>query len=322
MRSLEVLSELAASQLGCFTTEQASTLGIDRRVLLRRERRGELRRLTARVWVATAVPVTDEVCARAALLHVGGGAVLSHDSSAACFDVPGFQLVPIHVTSRRSHRNDQRGDDLVIAGRPVKHHTSKVLPAHHSCEVKGLPTMTPTRMLFSLSTRVHPHRLARIIDRAWAQRLTNWRRLHAMFAELARRGRGRIATMRRILDARGAEYRPPESNLEARAGQILRSSTVGRYKRQVVVGDEDGVIGRVDYLNRELGVIVEIDSDVHHTSPSDTAADAVRDGRLERAGYLVVRIPEYEVWYERDAVLDRVQAAEARARSARSRPAA
>lgn len=322
MRSLEDLTDLAASQLGCFTSRQAADLGIDRRVLLRRERRGELRRLTSRVWVASAVPITDEVCARAALLHIGGGAVLSHDSAAACFDIPGFTLAPIHVTSRRSHRNDQRGDDLVIAGRRVFHHTSKVLPDHHSCEVNGIPTMTPTRMLFSLSTRVHAHRLARMIDRVWAHRRTSWRRLRAMFSELARRGRGRIATMRRILDARGAEYRPPESNLEARAGQILRCSALGRYERQVVVGDEDGDIGRVDYLNRELGVVVEIDSDVHHTSPSDTTADAVRDNRLERAGYIVARVPEHEVWYDRDAMVDRVRVAEARARAARARIAA
>jgi len=310
------LAERAAEQLGCFTTKQARDLGIDRRMLARRERAGEYRRLTPRVWVAASVPISDELCASAALLHLGDDAVLSHDTAGACWAYPGFRMAPVHVTTPRRNRNDQRGDDLVIAGRKVIHHTTKVLPRHHSVLRGGLRVMTPTRTLFALSARVPAKRLERLIDRAWALKLTSGPRLHAMFAELARRGRGRIATMRRLLSVRGEEYRPPDSNLEARAQEILRSHRLGPFERQVVVGDDVGAIGRVDLLGTRLPVVVEIDSDVHHRSIVDREADAVRDTRLEAAGYIVVRIPEYEVWFDTRAMVDRVREAERRARRA------
>lgn len=311
------LAETAAGQLGCFTTKQARELGIDRRMLVRRERSGEYRRLTPRVWVAASTPITDELCASAALLHLGDGAVLSHDSAAAYWRLPGFRLAPIHVTTPRRNRNEQRGDGLVIAGRKVMHHTTKVLPRHHSVDRGGLRVMTPTRTLFALSARVHAIRLERLIDRAWALKLTSGARLHAMFSELARRGRGRIATMRRLLGVRGEEYRAPESNLEARAQEILRLHRLGPFERQVVVGDDAGIIGRVDFLGTRLPVIVEIDSDVHHRSIVDEEADAVRDARLEAAGYIVVRVPEYEVWFDTPAMVERIREGERRASRAR-----
>ncbi|HWI04368.1 MAG TPA: DUF559 domain-containing protein [Acidimicrobiales bacterium] len=54
--------------------------------------------------------------------------------------------------------------------------------------------------------------------------------------------------------------------------------------------------------------ILAIDSDLHHTSLLDKAADADRDAALAAAGYTVVRIKEHEVWHRPDEVVRRLLA--------------
>lgn len=54
-------------------------------------------------------------------------------------------------------------------------------------------------------------------------------------------------------------------------------------------------IGRVDFLDPDRRLVVEIDSDIHHTSLADRASDARRDAAMRAAGYTVLRIGEEAV---------------------------
>ena len=113
--------------------------------------------------------------------------------------------------------------------------------------------------------------------------------------------------MRRLLADRAGAYVPPESNMEARFQVLARRAGVKTLVRQRDVSGDDW-IGRVDFLDPEKRLVVEIDSDLHHTSLLDESADAQRDAALAEAGYTVVRIDEYDVWHRPQEVLRRLLA--------------
>lgn len=313
MPDFAALNEIAAAQLTCFTRAQAHEFGVDSRILLRRIRDHQYRELTSRVLVPVSTPVTDKIRARAATLHIGGDAAATQYTGSAAWGIPGFRYAPLHVLSSRAGRGQASGAPLRIEGRLVVPHTTTYLPPHHVVDLNGLPVLTPTRLLFSLSTCIHPGRLARLVDWAWARRYTNGPLLHTTFAELERRGRGRITVMRAILDSRGLDYIPPESNLEARIDEQLARRGLGPYDRQVDLGDEFSWLARVDFGHRFRKVVIEVDGDLHHLALADKQADERRAEALRRAGYEVVRITEFEVWHDIEPAMARVRKAELRA---------
>src|SRR3546814_16333358 len=70
-----------------------------------------------------------------------------------------------------------------------------------------------------------------------------------------------IRTMRQVLATRGLDYVPPASNLEARFEQILLQAGEAPMRRQVDIGDGDRWIGRVDFRDADLPLLVEIPSE-------------------------------------------------------------
>jgi very-short-patch-repair endonuclease len=57
------------------------------------------------------------------------------------------------------------------------------------------------------------------------------------------------------------------------------------------------VVGTVDYVDDDLGLLVEVDSELHHTSLLDQQRDAERDAAMLAAGFRkVVRVFEEDIW--------------------------
>lgn len=54
-------------------------------------------------------------------------------------------------------------------------------------------------------------------------------------------------------------------------------------------------IARVDFFYRRLRLVIEIDSDLHHSSKLDRESDARRDAALKAAGFRVMRITEQQL---------------------------
>jgi very-short-patch-repair endonuclease len=74
------------------------------------------------------------------------------------------------------------------------------------------------------------------------------------------------------------------------------------FKRQVVLG------GRyiTDFFAPSVGLVVEVDGNVHHSS---SAADARRDELLRRLGYRVVHVGAAQVLRDVEAAIQVVRAA-------------
>lgn len=295
------LRALARAQRCAFTTTQAVALGASEGMLRQRVRNGSLVRLAPRVFVIGGAPITDEVLLLAAWLECGGRSALSHETAAAHWGFPGFTNKPIQLLRRRD------GTFPPVSLGRVR--TTRELPDTQIVDADGLLVTTPARTLFDLAPRIHPGRLEKLLDRAWSRRLVDWRIMHRTLLELRRRGRAGIRVMRDLLEVRPVDYVPPDSNLEARFRQVLRDGFQPEMDRQVNVGNDVAWLGRVDFVDRAKKVIVEVQSDLHHTSVSDRQADEARICALTEAGWQIVEIPEFELWYRPTEVRRKVRAA-------------
>jgi len=223
-----------------------------------------------------------------AVLDTGPGSAVSHGSAATIWRLPGFALKITHVT--RARIRSKRTSDVAVVHHP------RLLAASHVTEWHGIPVTTLARTLFDVAADVHPGRLERLVDTVVAKSPSTLAALHVMREELSASGRGGTAAMRAVLDSRPPGYVAPATGLEARFARILADAGEPPLERQVDVGGHEWV-GRVDFLDRALGLVVEVDSDLHHTSPLDRAHDRRRDERLRAAGWRqVVRVSEDDVW--------------------------
>jgi hypothetical protein len=146
--------------------------------------------------------------------------------------------------------------------------------------------------------------------------------LHATLDELRRRGRPLVATMRELIEARPADYLPPESGLEARFQQILARDGQRPLRRQVDTGDGTRWMGRVDFRDDRCPYVAQIDGDRYHRALLDREADAIQTAALVEAGYVVDRIRAHDVWHRAHEVCTRVRRGRAQAQHRTVQPIA
>ncbi|MGH8984868.1 MAG: DUF559 domain-containing protein [Acidimicrobiia bacterium] len=299
----EKLRVLAGEQHGAASWEQARGLGFTRAGLRRRLGRGEWRAVTPRVLLLRGAPASELQTAMIAVLDAGPGAVLSHHAAAALWDLPGFLLRDLHVTRPRG--GPRRRTPLAVV------HACRVVHQDHVTAHNGIPVTTPARTLFDLAALVHPKRVERALETAWSKHLVDGARMVAMLDDLGRRGRAGTSVMRLVLSERGPDYVPPASGLEGRFRDLLARAGLRPMVRQVDVGREQW-LGRVDFVDRSLGLIVQIDSERYHGSLIDKRADDAQTAALEAAGFIVERFTDTEVWYCGDEVVARLREARRR----------
>lgn len=236
----------------------------------------------------------------APVLDAGPGAVLWGYAAAQWWGFGRFRSFPVDVA--RPPCAMQR-DHL---GRV--HQTTTLHPALDVVVHRDIPIARPERLILWLArefTSRYGHdvgalRLERTIDHAWRLRLLSPTRIHALADERSGKGNAGIVVLRQLLEKRPVDYRPADSNLEARWEEIV-GTMAGQFRRQVVVGDEEP-IGRFDAAHVSRALVVEIHSEAFHTMPSDIERDAERVDRLLAAGYSVVIYWEHDIWHDASTV--------------------
>lgn len=295
-----VIHELAARQHGAVSRSQLRQLGVSSRHIARRVEGGALVALSREVLVLAGSAPTAARRSMAAVLQVPGRTGLSHRSAGAHWRILPAAPSAVEVLTER------RGRTVVSPLGPV--HTTTMLPDRHLTIVDGIPITVPVRVLFDLAHVVHPKRLERLIDSAWRMRLVSGRLLRRTLADLAEQGRPGIQIMRELIEERGDGYRPPDSNVEARFQELMADIGIRSFERQVDLGGMDWA-GRVDFIDRAIALIVEVDSATFHLSITDVADDEARRKKLEDAGFTIVTVSDFEVWHEPDVVKERIREA-------------
>jgi very-short-patch-repair endonuclease len=276
-------------------------------------RSGRWELLGARVLRLCGAPKSDAQRALAAVFDASPGAVLHMRSALAWFGLRGFDLRTIDVarprglsalttTLGRTHRiRELRAQDVVV--------------------VRGIPTETPLRAIWAEAARCSGRgrheiglpRIGRLLDDAHVRGLVTWAALHESVAGTGKRGRSGSAIMRALADDRLPGTSPTESRNEDRFEQIASAGGIHSVRRQVWIGGHEP-IGRADYRDDELPLVIEVNSTTYHSSPSDRAADEVRYRRFNDAGFTVAVVWEHDLWSDPGTVVDTVKQARKHAR--------
>lgn len=294
------MCDLAERQHSVVSRCQARNLGADRWALRRRVASGRWQLATPEVLRLAGVAGSFTQGCMVAVLHAGEGAAVSHLAAAALWGVPGFSEERVEVSRQRGaarHRS-----------LPARLHEPRYLPEHHCTVRYGVPVTSVARTMFDLSARLHPQRTERALENALTRKLVTLKALHAVTIELVEHGRTGSALMRQLLADRGVGYIPPASGLEARFLALLAAAGLDLPACQVDLGGESW-IGRVDFYYCHVRLIIEIDSDIHHTAKLDIESDERRDAALRAAGFEVLRIKENELLNQPRLVVAKVRAA-------------
>ncbi|QXC61566.1 endonuclease domain-containing protein [Aquihabitans sp. G128] len=282
------LARWAEAQHGLVTRAQVRAVGISDE--------GWWHRLATERWVA----ITHRVARRpgaprtvaqrllAAALDVGPSSYLSHGSALAHWGVNGFDVEPIDLIVVRGGR--ETATKLATVHRPCH------LPDPFGTVLDGVPVVRPALALLQVAHGLHPLRLKRVLDQMWAKRLLSGPSMRRELGPLMHRGRPGTAALRRLLDSLPEHYVPPATGLEGRFDEILERAGLPTMRRQVDLGDDEHWSGRVDFRDRELPLVVEIDSERYHSALSAVEDDAAREAKLVAAGFSVLRLTDHDVW--------------------------
>lgn len=296
------IKRLAEHQHGVVSNDQARALGVASHALLLLGGGSQWERVNPRVLRVVGARRSTRQLLMAAVLDAGVGAVASHETAAALWRLPGSTFARIHVTrgGRRSSR------DLPLA---ILHRPTALLP-HHITTVDGIPCTSVARTIFDLAgSGTRQARVEHLVNQVTKRSPGTLAALHQVLAELSQRGRPGITTMRAVLEGRPVGVRLPESALEARFERLLHEAGQRPLERQIDLGGHEW-LGRVDFLDRELRLVVEVDSELHHTSPEDLARDAARDAGLLAAGFRgITRVGEESIWHRPWEAVHQVAAA-------------
>jgi hypothetical protein len=312
-KALRLTIELARTQAGAFATEQANECGLSRHALSRAARAGLIERRAVGVYVAGGAPPSWRQELWVAQLAVGPRSAIGGRAAGQLLGMRGFRSDAIEVITHEGGAHRLRGGIL---------RETFWLPEEHIITIEGLRVTTVARTCFDVAgsppcrgTLTHPVR--REVHKRWVKRVINSGMadlgltidgMVRVLVALGRRGKPGTAIVREILHEFGPDYVPTDTGLEFSFVDLLEANRIDQPERQVDMSDEQGWIGRVDFLYRLARLVVEIDGPEHDT-PLQKAVDAARDERLRAAGWRVLRIHWLELLHNPERVIRRLMAA-------------
>jgi very-short-patch-repair endonuclease len=274
------LSSVASAQRALITHRQARDAGLSEDAIRHRIDSGRWERVHIGVYGIAGAPHSWHRDLAAACLATGAGAVVSHRSAAALWELDGIAPDVVEITVARPLCHRLRG---VVVHRSSDIHTS--VTAMRS----GLPVTDPMRTLVDLGAVVHRRVVERALDHALSRRLATPVSLGRELEAVARRGRRGAGVLRLLLEARSGGGAVPDSVLEARLLRLCRDHAlpVPVCQHEVRVGRR--LLGRVDFAFPERRLAVEVDGYEHHSSLAAFQRDRVRQNDLVAAGWTVLR---------------------------------
>lgn len=281
------MAALAWRQHGVVTRAQLRGLGLSDRSVDRRLAVGRLHPVWRGVFAVGHPGLSPDGRRMAAVLAVGAGAVLSHRSAAALWNLP-VREPGLEVTSTRRVRD-----------RPaLRVHFARALGPRASTSVRGIPVTTPIRTLVDLAGSLDEPALRRATRQAEVLRLVDSRTLVA--AAAGRPGAVRLARLA------ADEPTPTHSELEDRALELLARHGLPRPEVNVALRE---LGAEVDLLFRAQRVAIECDGARVHDTRLVRRDDARRQARLEAAGYRVLRVSWEQVTREANQTAARIRLA-------------
>jgi very-short-patch-repair endonuclease len=269
------VAQLASDQHGVVTKAQLRGFGLADRAIEARAAAGRLHRIHRGVYAVGHPLLTTEGRWMAAVLACGRGAVLSHRSAAALWDLRRSERARIDVTSPTNAGRTRQGVDA---------HRARTLPPDERALVRGIPCTSVARTLVDLAEVVNVRALERACNQAEVLWLLETRALEATLARA--HGRHGAALLGRILAAGSRAETPTRSELERRFLALCHAARLPRPQVNLWIAD---AAVEVDFAWAAQRLVAETDGRAYHATRRAFEEDRRRDQRLALAGYRVVR---------------------------------
>lgn len=228
----------------------------------------------------------------AALLACGEWAILSHRSAANLWSLlsyPATGPVWITVPPERS------------AGRPrIKICRARLLPRDMR-ERHGLRLTSPPRTILDLSLLLDEDELEHVVAEAQFRRLASDAELRAQLQ--GNEGKRGAAKLRRVLDLPGGPKRTRSKGERAMLRELRKARVTGFETNARIHGYE------VDFLWRELGVVVELDGWDGHSGRVAFERDRLKIARLVAHGLTVIPVTGRQLRNDPGGVMNRLERA-------------
>jgi very-short-patch-repair endonuclease len=262
------VAELAAKQHGVIGAWQLEELGWDREALRRQVAKGFLHRIHHGVYAVGHPEATPNGVLMAALLACGPGAVLSHRSAAAVWDLRQAST-PIPDVSVPRSRERRPG---------VRMHRPRKLEPQDVTVHNGFPVTTVTRTLVDMAGTTTPQRLNTMFEAAIRRGLLDTKRA----ADLCSGRRGAKNLMRLLAQATEPDRTRSELERLFRRGCEKHGLPLPSFNAWLLSQEVDALWGHER-------VVVELDSWEYHRTRAAFERDRARDAALVAAGYRPLR---------------------------------
>lgn len=275
------LCRLAAARHGVFSRWEAIRAGATKSMIWRRVNAGRWERLHQGVYRLAGVPRSWPQMLMAACLGGGAGAVASHRSAAALWELAGVEPGEIEISVPRGRRISPRG--VVV-------HEVLALPAADIALVDAIPATTPPRTVLDLAAVAPRDMVEEALDDALRRKLVSFRWLRWRLAQLRRSGRPGVTVLESLLRAR-EDGSVPESVLETRLLRILDRAGLAAPLCQYEVRDRRGkLVGRVDFAYVDVHLAIEVDGYQWHSGRQRWERDLERRNALTNRGWRIIHV--------------------------------
>jgi Protein of unknown function (DUF559) len=288
------VSRLASEEWGVLSLDELRGCGLSEDMIFRRVRRGRLHGLHRGVFAVGHANVSLEGRWLAAVKACGAGAVLSHFSAAALWEM-------VEWDGRRPEVTVKDTTPRVHTG--IRVHRTLYLDANDVRRQSGIPVTSPARTGLDLCSQLPEPGARRAIRKGISDRWLNVRQLIEILDRQARRpGARRLC---RIV-AGGAV--PTRTELEDIVLDVILAAGLPRPHVNVPLRlDGRRVVPDFRWPDRKL--IVEADSRTWHDNKLAREDDAERQALLEAHGERVVRVTWEQAVSDRSRTIKRLRAA-------------
>lgn len=268
-----VIAELAERHHGVVALRDLLGIGITRKAVESRLRRGRLHRIHRGVYAVGHRILGPDGWRMAAVLAAGNDAALSHESAAEFWRLR-WMARERHVVTVPRH--------VRIPG--IDAHIGR-LPADEIAVVRGIRVTSVPRTILDLAAAAREQEVARMINEAEVKRLWDELSLWDLLARYPRRAGTK--TVRRVLADRPTGV--PRNVFEDAFVVFLERHGLPRPEINVWLQ-----VGRrmyeVDCLWRAQRLIVELDGRGAHETARAFESDRAKDRRLRVAGWQPIRV--------------------------------
>jgi very-short-patch-repair endonuclease len=295
----QVIAAIAAKQHGVAARWQLLKAGVTARQIDLRLESGRLHEIHRAVYlVGHSVPPPLAI-EQAALLACGARSVLSHRSAANLWcllpypaPAPAWVTVPPERSARRPRIKVQR----------AKLRLQDIRTRH------GLRLTSPPRTILDLCLLLDEEKLESLVAEANFRRLASETELKAQLE--GNEGKRGVAKLRRVLDLPGGPQRT-RSRGERAMLRLLRRTGIGGFECNGWIHGYE-----VDFLWRDLGVVVELDGWDGHSGRIAFERDRLKMSKLVAHGLNVLPVTGRQLRDDPCGVLDRLGRALTSARQA------